>query len=451
MLRGSYLMRRPDSQYWQLQLVFPKDFEFDETDFHDFRGRKHFTMSLRTADRAQAEIHAAPYVHRFKVALYRWRNRKAKEAFVQREGYRYADGLQIIDGFQAVVMGPTITFFGLDGKPVRTEANPKVQGIEVPLVADEETAQAFRHFDRSGTYFKLPERFEPKTNPDDEVIEEYIRHKRLKPSFAHEARVVWQTYKDIVGKPLNKATRADGKKLADHFFGLGNARATVQKKITWLSASVNHAMKERDSKLTFNPFSAVVPPKKRGDAGKRTPFTEADMAALWAALPTLSQSDQLLWRLLAKSGMRLGEAMSLTGEDTERGGSIRRVLVGTKTDASERHLPLPLDIGLPEKVSRKLFPGTATNASKRLNAFVKRVIPDADERGLVVHCLRHRMADVVRALRIGDHYERRFLGHASPDVHGQYGSSVPLEIALDVMNANPIDGTFKKPGVLKAA
>jgi hypothetical protein len=48
--------------------------------------------------------------------------------------------------------------------------------------------------------------------------------------------------------------------------------ATIQKKIGWLNAAVNLAIKE--NRLRFNPFSNIVP--RRNDKQKRLPLNEAD-------------------------------------------------------------------------------------------------------------------------------------------------------------------------------
>jgi hypothetical protein len=100
-------------------------------------------------------------------------------------------------------------------------------------------------------------------------------------------------YKQVTNnKPLKDATRDDGRKLSVHFESQQVKSATIRKKIGWLLAAVNLAIK--DSKLTFNPFAGVVP--KRDDAQTRLPLDEADMKAIRSGLDRLDAGDRLLLR-----------------------------------------------------------------------------------------------------------------------------------------------------------
>ncbi len=59
-----------------------------------------------------------------------------------------------------------------------------------------------------------------------------------------EARAVWELYKTLVNKPLKDATRDDGRVLVAHFEQQGNKSATIQKKLSWLVAACNFAIRE---------------------------------------------------------------------------------------------------------------------------------------------------------------------------------------------------------------
>ena len=55
---------------------------------------------------------------------------------------------------------------------------------------------------------------------------------------------MWALYKQLTdSKPLKDATRDDGRKIVQHFEGHGLRSATIQKKITWLNAATNLAIK----------------------------------------------------------------------------------------------------------------------------------------------------------------------------------------------------------------
>src|ERR1700730_13762325 len=72
-------------------------------------------------------------------------------------------------------------------------------------------------------------------------------------------------------------------------------KASIQKKIGWLNAACNFAIKE-GTLLRFNPFAGIV---KVDDAERRVPLDDTDMKTCKANLDTFSESDQLLFRLLA--------------------------------------------------------------------------------------------------------------------------------------------------------
>ena len=191
----------------------------------------------------------------------------------------------------------------------------------------------------------------PVKDADDAIIETYLKHANINGHSERETRAVWGLYRSLVGKPLKNATRDDGRKLVEHFENRGLRSATVQKKITWLNAAVNLAIKE--TKLNFNPFSGVVP--KRNDKQKRLPLDEADIKNAKRNLDRLDESNQFLFRLLAATGMRLSEAFEIDGEMKERG--CRYVIVGRKTPQSYRRIPLPAAVlpSLPRTIKGPLF------------------------------------------------------------------------------------------------
>jgi hypothetical protein len=191
---------------------------------------------------------------------------------------------------------------------------------------------------------------------DDAILDTYLSHANVTGYFEREARATWALYRELTGgKALRNATRDDGRKLAQYFEGKGLKSATIQKKIGWLSAAVNLALKEGRGGLSFNPFSSVVP--KRDDKARRLPLSEEDIKVIKHNLDQLDKPDQLLLRLLATSGMRLSEAFEIDGESKERG--VRYVVVGKKTAQSLRRVPLPAAVlpYLPKAIKGPLFEG----------------------------------------------------------------------------------------------
>jgi site-specific recombinase XerD len=136
-------------------------------------------------------------------------------------------------------------------------------------------------------------------------------------------------------KRLKDSTRDDGRKLVTYFEGQGLKSASIKKKIGWLTSAVNLAISE--GRLAFNPFSSIIPRKK--DAEKRLPLDDADIEIIKARLDGLSDSDQVLLRLLGCTGMRLSEAFEIAGEKIEQ--DVRYIIIGSKTPQSLRRVPLP--------------------------------------------------------------------------------------------------------------
>jgi hypothetical protein len=188
---------------------------------------------------------------------------------------------------------------------------------------------------------------------DDAIIETYLEHANITGHSERETRAVWALYRQLTdGKPLKDATRDDGRKVVQHFERQGLRSATIQKKITWLNAGVNLAIKE--SKLTFNPFSSVVP--KRDDKQVRFPLSEADIKNAKQNLGQLDKRDQLLFRLLAASIKALAVAWiwkrnsdCFAASPTKRARRTRMSIQWAKPNANDQP-PKNLSSSIPHAV-----------------------------------------------------------------------------------------------------
>ena len=395
--KTDYLFQRPGSANWYIKLQAPG-------------GR--VEKSLGTSDRRQAEILALPMIGEHKARLLAARPRL--ETTWQ---YRLEPGREHVgrDGQRIVATERELIYLNHNGAIVRTGANgsPAYQLVGGAKLTVRSLV---------GAYF--PER--PKAqvkNSDDAIIETYLEHANITGHSERETRTVWALYKQLTdGKPLKEAARDDGRKIVQHFETQGLRSATIQKKITWLNAAVNLAIKE--SKLTFNPFSGIVP--KRDDKQKRLPLSDADIKNAKGELGRLDQSDQLLFRLLACTGMRLSEAFEIDGEMTERG--CRYVIIGKKTPQSHRRVPLPTPVlpYLPKVIKGRLFAGGTPAASKRLNKFMRRI--GIVDKGKVLHSLRHRAQDRLRAAGCPVDYRWALLGHEEETVAEGYGLGFPVPL-----------------------
>jgi integrase len=93
-----------------------------------------------------------------------------------------------------------------------------------------------------------------------------------------------------------------------------------------------------------------------------------------------------------------------------------------------RRVPLPAAVlpYLPKKITGPLFAGGAPAASKRLNRFLRDSGVAAS--GKVVHSLRHRAADRLRATGAQVDIRHALLGHETRTVADSYGTGHPVPL-----------------------
>ena len=413
--KRDYIFQRPGSSNWYVKLRSP--------------GEKRKEVSLGTPDRAQAEIIALPMVAEHKKRLLAARPRLQRSWQHKLEPGRIHAAP---DGGQIFATDRELHYLDASGATVRTEPNGGAAFVIVgngALSARDE----FAAFDAAynGTIGEgIIDRQRSKVRTkiaDDAILDTYIRHKGVTGYYEREARAVWALFRTLCDKPLKDCSRDDGRLLVAHYEAQGLKSASIRKKLMWLNAAVNLAINERRDgdplKLKFNPFSSIVP--DRGDSERRFPLDDDDIAAVKRNLGGLDKSEQLLFRVLGSTGMRLSEAFQIDGEKTERG--VRYVIVGHKTDQSERRVPLPAGLlpYLPKTIKGKLFTGRANQASKDLNEFLRDCgITDPRK---VLHSLRHRAQDRLRAFECPQDIRWALLGHEEKSVAEGYGKgfSVP--------------------------
>jgi integrase len=404
--KTDYLFQRPGSSSWWIKLQSPG---------------KRVEKSLRTSDRKEAEIIALPMIAHHKATLLAARPRL--ETVWRYEFEPSADMQNAPNRERVLASAIELKFYGPNGKLLRTTPN----GSPAARIVNLQHRLGIPFVDeRMIGVVTEKARAKPKTD-DDKVLETYIEHRKITGYIEREARDVWALFKTLTdGKPLKDCDRDDGRKLVTHFEAQGLKSATIEKKIAWLNAAVNLAI--REGRLKFNPFASIVPRVR--DKTRRLPLADADMKAIKRNLARLDEADQLLVRLLASTGMRLSEAFEIDGEEKERG--VRYVIVGKKTEQSLRRVPLPAAVlpNLPKTIKGPLFVRTKNKdrsdaASKRLNRFL-------DDCGItdprkVVHSLRHRAQDRLRAAECPEDIRWSILGHEEETVADSYGTgfSVP--------------------------
>jgi integrase len=124
--------------------------------------------------------------------------------------------------------------------------------------------------------------------------------------------------------------------------------------------------------------------------------------------------------------MRLSEAFGINNELKERG--VRYVVIGHKTEQSKRRVPLPAGVlpYLPATIMGPLFHHGSRSASKRLNRFLNDCgIVDPRK---VIHSLRHRAQDRLRAAGCPTDVRYELLGHERKTVAAGYGVGHPMPL-----------------------
>ena len=411
---GSYLFRRDASTNWWVRLR---------------SGNQRLEKSLCTSDRREAEIIAAPMIAEHKAALLAARPRLEMTPYTLDPGEHIGP-----NGERVIATTRELIYLDTAGALIKTEPNrPARRLVNMPLgavIIDEgNTTQPLAELRRIGPIInlgKLRREAAPIKNGDDAILETYLKHANISGYFEREARTVWGLFRSLCDKPLKDADRDDGRKLVAYFEARGLKSATIAKKVGWLTAACNLAIKE--GRLKFNPFASIVP--DRNDGVRRLPLSDVDMRLVKRNLDRLSDFDQPLFRFLAATGMRLSEAFEIDGEMKERG--VRYVIVGKKTEQSLRRVPLPACVllYLPKVIKGRLFVTEHLDppdmASKRLGKFLDDIgISDPRK---VVHSLRHRAQDRLRAAECPEDIRWAILGHEERTVAAGYGEGFSLPV-----------------------
>jgi integrase len=171
------------------------------------------------------------------------------------------------------------------------------------------------------------------------------------------------------------------------------------------------------------------------------------MALCWANLDKLSASDQLAFRLLAASGMRLGEVFEIgtviekvikrkgqpdktiryvNGTEVEKG--VRYCVAGTKTKNSTRRVPFPASVlpYLPGQITGPVLEGDSDGTSSRLNAWLRDI--GIDDSAKVVYSLRHRAKDQLRAEECDEKIAEAIFGRDKVTMGDKYGVGYPMTV-----------------------
>ncbi len=326
---NDFIFTRPRSQYWCVRL-------------RDENGKR-FIKSLGTTDRRQADLIAMPLIEKHKARLLAARPRVETIWVPELKPGREHAGP---DGGKIVATERELIHIGHNGSILRTEANGGFMTAIVGPSQHMTARQDFAAFEAAEKGWRGPiERLRPRApvkTDDDSILQTYLDHGGRKRTgvhghFRNEAQNTWAIFRRLTdNKPLKHCTRDDGRKLVAYFQNEGLKSATIAKKVAWLCAAVNLAIHEGRF-TSINPFAGVAP--DGDDKSRRLPLSDDDIAATKRALGALEPSDQILFRLLACTGMRLSEAFEIDNEMTEKG--VRYVIVGRRDSAIRTPRSIP--------------------------------------------------------------------------------------------------------------
>lgn len=424
--KGSYLYKRAGSANYWLRLVYPPELAAHV-------GRARVERSLGTSNRKEAEANAAQEIAKHKLALLaveRQRQGKPQPAGAQKRFPPLTE--RVLDGLRVVATEDELLFFNKEGGFVRREPNyvlvDLTNTIEFALTDTTRAWLTHGTSKRARMFFKGKEAEE-----DEQIFNHWLEYRNITPHIKRDAQNAWTLFKEVAGsKPLRQCSIREAREFVEALRETGISDKTVAKKVSYLNAACNLAI--REGVLKSNPFSHAAPTIKKDWEKKRVFLTEADTALVRKHLHELAPEDRLLWIWLATTGMRLSEPFQATSELEE--GGIRYVEVGEKTAASRRRVPIPDEVLplIPKKIEGCLFPESAETHGKRLRYFLRRlgISYDRDketgDKRKTIHSLRHRAATRLRAASCPKDIRLQLLGHEIITVADDYGEGFPVAV-----------------------
>lgn len=414
---GNYLHRRGKSGIWHVRFQYPALIA-------EKLGKREEEISLKTTNRLEAELRAMPHITQHKMLLMALPRIIAGDMGEPKPRYEPGREHFTDDGQRIIATKETLLFMAEDGSIARTEPNTTTVNLTFkgPEVREWQAVRPKATRKAEATL-------------EEQIIASWIVQRKPNKHIEREARKGWDLWREVVeGKSIRLCTRDDGRKLVSALQAQGMKAATIGKYLSHLNSATNMAI--GDGKLKFNPFSGVAP--KVDDELEREPYTDAHMKIMRDALASLEADERRLWVLLATTGMRRGEAFEIDREYEEpvegSDKGIRYVVVGTKNLASKRRVPLPrayLDM-YPEPITGPLFPDTPNNTSRRLLRRT-RALGITDPK-YVVHSLRHRAKDRLRAFMCPHDIQLWALGHDLVSASDGYGKGPPVALLKEWMD-----------------
>ncbi|MBK6869493.1 MAG: tyrosine-type recombinase/integrase [Burkholderiales bacterium] len=306
--------------------------------------------------------------------------------------------------------------------------------------------------------------YSPKRDTLSDLRDVYVttHRKRNRLAFTQYTDTVFDSLIAAVGdKPVDAFTREDAHAYVAARLERGNKTGTARRRIQALKAAWNAYRVERTSSLP-NVWERLSIADEGADAKPRIPFTDDELARLYAACRAADDDRRWLLAMLIDTGARLAEISGLALSDihldvpipyisiqpneirgvkdqdnaARRGPqavphSIRNVpLVGAALWGAQRVVetaPAGRVHAFPRYAREGVRNGD--NASGALNAWMR--APGRGFTGKTVHELRHTMKDRLRNVQCQQPIYDAIQGHAPQNVGGKYGLSYNLAVRLE--------------------
>ncbi len=229
------------------------------------------------------------------------------------------------------------------------------------------------------------------------------------------------------------------------------SRTTAKRDLSFIRSFVEWAA---DRKRNYAPAKLTFAIEAKGENYEY--FSQADLKNIFDNLPANAKNPMEFWVVILGlyTGGRIGEIAGMhTDYVFEKSSLTVMRLAGTKTDASDRIIPMHKDLiklGFLDYVecrrkAKKEFlfdisvsqqNGSGAKASKFFTGFKNKI--GIDNNLKVFHSFRHTITDLMNQASIGDKAGSQYTGHALEKSvrNGNYGRRL---LSLEVMQAEVVD------------
>ncbi len=344
----------------------------------------------------------------------------------------------------------------------------KTDGINVELTTEDNDA------DRKSAQIALEAALEQislisQQHPQNEPVEVHTPTLSLAKAISEYTPALFQSDQKEKSKRMALSVLNNLKLLLGEYFNMSELDDYIIEDV-WLEArlkTVSRTTAKRD--LSFiRSFVAWAADRKRNYAPAKLTFaieakgenyeyfSQADLKNIFDNLPAIAENPMEFWVVILGlyTGGRIGEIAGMRTEHIFEKSSLQVMrLAGTKTDASDRIIPVHTDliklgfldyVECRRKVKKELLfdisisqqNGPGAKASKFFTCFKNKI--GIDDNLKVFHSFRHTITDLMNQASIGDKAGSQYTGHALEKSvrNGNYGRKL---LSLEVMQAEVVD------------